>query len=263
MIGVILIAAGYGSLRVTATGNPVSKVLEHVRGIPMFLHPLVAAKDAGIDEAIIVANPLFVDAMRDEVQSAINAGLIPRSPEFVVQPDRYGSGHALQCAIPVARSRGMSRGLVCYGDMPLWSTGTMRALINASDETEVVTMVSAQRGASVPALDRYGRVMRNGNGAIKRVVEVDHASPEELSESTVNPSLWLWCLDWLEKNIPHVEPVARPDGRCAETHMPPLIGIAHAQGARIVEVCLPSERIHEALGVNSPEELSHVRSLME
>jgi bifunctional UDP-N-acetylglucosamine pyrophosphorylase/glucosamine-1-phosphate N-acetyltransferase len=262
-IGFMLIAAGYGFLRMTETGAPVSKVLEPVRRLPMFLHPLIAAQDAGMTNLVIVANPLYLRAMREETGRALDAGLLSEEPTFVVQPDRYGAAHAVQCAIPAAIARGMSRALVCYGDMPLWSSSTMRWLATASLGSDVVAMATVERSASSPALDRYGRVVRDESGNIERVVEVNDASPEELALSTVNPSLWVWNLAWLARNIPKVDSVERPDGRTREIYMPPLIAMARVQGAFIRETRLPVAWAHEALGVNSHAELSHIRALME
>lgn len=253
-IGLIVVAAGYGSFR-TWRGRPVPKVLEPVYGSPLITFPLRAALDAGIKDTVIVVNDLFGSAIRKAVRDFGPACKI----EYVVQPDRYGSANAVLRAIPALRRKRVQAVLVVYGDMPFWSSESIRALVAAHTRHAAVTMMLAERESFVH-IDRYGRVIRDTAGSITRIVEVDVASEVEASGTEVNPSLWIWDLEWLERNIPHIEPVVGATPGRPEQHLPPLVAMAYQQGRQINEVHLPALRHYEALGVNTSEELDRARA---
>ncbi|MBV9159834.1 MAG: NTP transferase domain-containing protein [Candidatus Kaiserbacteria bacterium] len=260
-IGLILVAAGYGWLREDSSGKRISKLLEPVSGEPLFLHPLMRALRAGIEQAVIVVNPLYGPEMLDAIEAAVRKNMLPVRPMVVVQQDRYGSGDAVMCAIPAARDLGMTHALIVYADMPRWSIETMRTLLEESRSDACVTMLTAERHDSFPALERYGRVVRDQSGGISGIVEVEDpaATSDILAERRVNPSLWVWNLSWLATHIPLVPPVKRPDGRCSEIYLPPLVRMAREEGVCVHEVCLAIERGGEALGVNTPEELAFIQ----
>ncbi|HVU75609.1 MAG TPA: NTP transferase domain-containing protein, partial [Candidatus Paceibacterota bacterium] len=93
--GLILVAAGYGSLRLLH-GRPVPKILEPIHGTPMVVHPIRTALEAGITDIVVVVNDLF----GRDIRKAIRMHGPVCEPEFVVQPDRYGSANAVLRALP-------------------------------------------------------------------------------------------------------------------------------------------------------------------
>lgn len=256
-VGLIIVVAGYGSVR-THKGIPIPKVLEDVGGVPMFLRPLLAAEKALIERTTIVVNPTNETLVRDAVDLAVAAGTIRTRPLFVIQEERRGSADAVMRALPGMHTDCIDKVVIAYGDMPLWSSETMLELLAHSESSEAA-MVTVCRRRSLCALNRYGRVLHDATGKILRVVEATDATPEELRLTVVNPSLWLWPVDWLAKHIPVVRLCERLDGFGPERHLPPLVDMASCS-MRIAEVPLPDKRAHEALGVNTLAELRKVRS---
>ncbi len=256
MVGMIVVAAGYGTLR-SKNGRPVSKLMERIHGQPMFMHALRRANIVGIREIVIVANPMYVDEFKDAVRRAIDVDFIRNQPVFVSQQNRHGAADAVSYAIPSLVGRGIRRALITYGDMPEWSANTFRTLLCEDDAREVVTMVTAERSLRYPALDRYGRILRNAHGHIARVMEVDdpQMTDDVYDIHSVNPSLWIWDLAWLQKMIPLIPPFQKKDGHGDELHMPRLIGMATSEGRHIQEVALSCAQSREALGVKTAEEL--------
>ena len=122
-------------------------------------------------------------------------------------------------------------------------------------------MVTVPLSGAPPELGRYGRIIRGEAGQILRIVEPVDARNGELSATTVNPSLWIWESAWLARNLDKVVPRERPDGRVAERYLPPLVGMAVEQGKLVAELPLRDPR--EALGVNTIEELQHVRKIVQ
>ena len=258
--GMILVAAGYGSFR-AEHGVHVPKVAEHVRDIPMIAYPLRNAQEIGITRVVLVVNPRDSAYVQRAITHAIRLGVVKRMPEIVVQPQRTGSADAVRLAIPTLQQMGVEKALITYGDMPLWSARTFRELILADADGVTVTMVTVQRDDRFPALERYGRVARNPDRTIRKIVEIDDVrmTPHERALPRVNPSLWVWDLAWLERAIPAIEPVEMADGFGNERYMPPLIATAVSEGRIVRELALSPSRSREALGVNSKEELARVQ----
>jgi bifunctional UDP-N-acetylglucosamine pyrophosphorylase/glucosamine-1-phosphate N-acetyltransferase len=253
-IGLIIAAAGYGSFR---SDESVPKVVEPLNGVPLVVYPLLAAQELGVEQVVVVVNNLYGPHVRRAIR---NHGPVC-APHFVVQPDRYGSADAVARACPLLREQGVTAALVVYPDMPLWSAQSMRRLIETHTAGSVVTMTIAEREC-FPQIDRYGRVLRDAHGRICRIVEPENASPHEQSVSEVNPSLWVWDLDWFERHASEVRPVEMKTPGRQERHMPPLIEMAYRQGARINEVHLPSSRTYEALGANTEAEFRRLRDVV-
>jgi bifunctional UDP-N-acetylglucosamine pyrophosphorylase/glucosamine-1-phosphate N-acetyltransferase len=233
----------------------VPKILEPIHGTPMVVHPIRTALEAGITDIVVVVNDLF----GRDIRKAIRMHGPVCEPEFVVQPDRYGSANAVLRALPHFRRKRVETALVMYADMPFWSPESMRRLISAHLMGAVVTMMIAER-ESFPHIDAYGRVLRDTVGSVRSIVEVDTATQEEESGAEVNPSFWVWDTEWLEKSIPKVEPILGKTAGQPEQHLPPLIEIAYREHRRINEVQLPALRHYEALGINTLAELERARS---
>lgn len=254
--GMILVAAGFGFVR-THDNKPVPKVIETVKGVPMIVRALQAAETAGIDDTVIVVNPLFEQEIHDVIEHAFHHKYFRRYPFFAIQRTRRGAADAVRCAIPMLRALGYDRALISYPDMPMWSAETFAKLLARNRSDDVLTMVTVERSPAYPVLDRYRRIVRDEHGGIARVVEVNDptVSADILAMKHVNPSLWVFDLRWIDGAIPTIEPFRKSDGFGDELHMPPLISIATSMGCAIGEYALPASRAHEALGVNTLEEL--------
>lgn len=256
----ILVAAGYGSFR-KEHGVDVPKVAENVRDIPMIAYPLRNAQEIGITRVVLVLNPRDRQYIENAIRYAMRIGVVKQMPEIVIQPARAGSADAVHLAIPTMRCMGAEKALVTYGDMPLWSARTFRELVHADADWVTATMVTVQRDDRFPALERYGRVARNQDRTIRKIVEVDDPkiTAHERALPRVNPSLWVWDLAWLERTIPFIETVEKADGYGSERYMPPLIEAAVSEGCVVRELALSPARSREALGVNTKEELARVQ----
>ena len=262
MIGCIIAAAGYGSLRMSGD-RPLPKVVELFAGVPLIGCALRTAERAGIIDIAVVVNRRDADLVQEAIVSSKRIGAIFRVPSLIVQPERRGSADAVLHALPTVQSWGVSDVLVMYGDMPNWRPQTLKRLMRAHHPGMVLTMVSAQRTPEFPMLDRYGRIIRDDVGGIDRVMEAadSRVSDAILAIDRVNPSLWIWNVEWLKRSIPKIPPFKKLDGYPDELHMPPLIEIATSQGRLINELALNELESVEALGVNTIADLHGLRDL--
>src|ERR1700722_16599595 len=159
------------------------KVLHDLCGVPMLLWPVRAALAAGAGRVIVVDSPAR------ELEA-----VLPDSVELAVQPVANGTGGALQAAVAQLDAIGGEplEGplLVLSGDVPLLGAGAIAAL----------TAVHEQSGAEATILTSvledptgYGRVVRDSDGSVLRVVETKargDASREERRIREVNAGVY-------------------------------------------------------------------------
>jgi bifunctional UDP-N-acetylglucosamine pyrophosphorylase / glucosamine-1-phosphate N-acetyltransferase len=99
---------------------------------------------------------------------------------WVHQPDQRGTGHAVKLAMPDVPED--ARVLVLYGDVPLIRADTLHKLLAL--ETPLAALVTQ--------LDNpygYGRVVRDGIGRVRAIVEEKDATPEQRAINWVNSGI--------------------------------------------------------------------------
>ena len=165
---------------------------------PKHLHPLLgkrlvdwviqAATDAGVDRVVIVASPETVDAF-DGV-------------EVAVQQTPLGTGDAVRCA---RESLADFSGdvLVLNGDVPALTAELIRALIETQRREHAAATVLAFEPDDRRA---YGRIVRDADGRLARIVEAGDASPEELALTEVNSGIYVFRSDTLWPALERLEP---------------------------------------------------------
>ena len=93
----------------------------------------------------------------------------------------------------------------------------------------------------------FGRVIRNGEGRIYRIVELKDASKEEQWVTDLNPSYFCFNSDWLWTNLEKIS----NDNAQNEYYLTDITEIARDEDALINEY--PLSDIAEAMGANTPE----------
>ncbi len=98
---------------------------------------------------------------------------------WVEQAEQLGTGHAVAQALPRVPDDHVV--LILYGDVPLVSGATMRALIDAAaaDTLALLTVELADPHG-------YGRIIRDNQGRVQRIVEQKDATDEERRVTEIN-----------------------------------------------------------------------------
>jgi bifunctional UDP-N-acetylglucosamine pyrophosphorylase/glucosamine-1-phosphate N-acetyltransferase len=142
------------------------KMLHPVCGRAMVAWPIVAARAAGAGRVAAIVSP-----GRD-----LSAGL-PEGVETVEQPQPDGTGGAIRAALPLIEEA--ETVLVLSGDVPLIAEETIADLLEAHGSSQAAaTMLTIE--LDDPAA--YGRVVRDDDGWVERVVEAKAAGDADASQ---------------------------------------------------------------------------------
>lgn len=162
---VIILAAGEGKRMHSA----LPKVLMPLAGRPMLAHVLDTARSLRPERIHLVFGH-----KGDQVRTALTdlGDMI-----WVRQIEQRGTGHAVRIAMAGVPED--ARVLVLYGDVPLIRADTLEKLLAVeSPLVALITQLESPFG--------YGRVIRDGIGRVRAVVEERDATPEQLQINWVN-----------------------------------------------------------------------------
>lgn len=181
------------------------------------------------------------------------------SYSYAEQKEQLGTGDALLAAKP--KLEGVETIVVMPGDHPLVSLETIRDLIDIhkknNDVISLATVKLPDFSGDFKVCERGGRIIRNADGSISRIIEYKDASEAERNITEVNPSYYCFNANWLWENIGKIQ----PNNTAKEYYLTDLLGIATSQGHKVhsIEVKNP----FEGMGVNNPEELSIVEKYIQ
>lgn len=226
-------------------GLPIPKVLAPLHGKPLIKHLLESVYASGLDpKPVIVIAPETEGLFTKEIGTKC---------QYVVQPQRLGTGHAVSCAR--SAMQGTSDAVVVlYGDMPFIKPETIRNLVDRHTAlrpaiTMLTNTVPNFFGAYAPFAD-FGRVVRSADGAIQNIVEKKDATPEQLEILEVNPSYFCFDSAWLWSTIETL----KNNNAQGEYYLVDLVRIAIESGKTVRTL---DTNPLESIGVNTPEHLEH------
>lgn len=228
-VAAVILAAGKGS----RMGSPRHKVLHELQGRPMLDHLLSSLSEIGAERTVLV-----VGAAREQIETAY-----PGIP-MAIQHEQLGTGHAVRAAEPLLRGFSGTV-LVLYGDVPLVSASTMRALCVAlSDGTglAVLGFRPADRRA-------YGRLVTDDKGELLRIMEHSDTNEAERAIGFCNSGIMAAGADLLFRMLPRIG----CDNAKGEYYLTDIVALARGEGHHMATVEAPEL---EVAGVNSREELA-------
>jgi bifunctional UDP-N-acetylglucosamine pyrophosphorylase/glucosamine-1-phosphate N-acetyltransferase len=237
-IKAIILAAGKG----VRMNSELPKVLHKLNGKPLISHVIDNLRKAGISDIIVV-----VGYGGEQVISAAGD-----SAEYVWQRTQLGTGHAVIQAEEKMKSF-QGKVIVACGDVPLIRAETFSRMIEASKNSDtgavVLTMV----------LDNptgYGRIMKNPDGSLERIIEEKDAAPGEKAIKEVNSGTYVFDSNLLFSGLKTIG----TDNAQKEYYLPDALAYIRKAGYRVRT--LPLDDPTEGSGINSKEELERLERLL-
>ena len=234
MLNVVILAAGQGK----RMRSDLPKVLHRLGGRPLLAHVLDTARELGAGRICVVYGH-----GGEAVREALDAADII----WVRQEPQLGTGHAVLQTLTFLDADLPT--VVLYGDVPLIGAPTLTRLIEV-----------AGRGLGVLTEDLddptgYGRIVRDDDGKILRIVEQRDASDEERAISEINtgflaaPTAAL--MRWL--------PALGNDNAQGEYYLTDIVRLAIGEGMPVATT--QPDEAWEVLGVNSKVQLAELERI--
>ena len=234
----IILAAGKG----TRMKSDLPKVLHKVAGISMLEHVF---RSVG---AISPEKTVTVVGHKAELVEQVLAG----QTEFVKQTEQLGTGHAVMMAEPVLEGL-EGHTLVIAGDTPLITGDSLKHLIDFHiNHKNVATILTAE--AANPF--GYGRIVRNDNAEVLRIVEQKDATDFEKQIKEINTGTYVFDNARLFEALKNIN----TNNAQGEYYITDVIGIFREAGEKVGAYTLKD--FDESLGVNDRVALSTAEGIM-
>lgn len=180
MKSAIVLAAGKGT-RMKSSKN---KVMHEVLGKPMIGHVVDRLSSIDVDEVVMV-----VGHQASAIQDYLKDRVI-----YAMQEPQQGTGHAVMQATALEGKSGDT--LILYGDCPLISVETMKTMFE-HNQGKALTVLTAV--LEDPA--QYGRIVRDEQGNILKIVEYKDANDEERKIKEINTGIYCVSNELLFKHL--------------------------------------------------------------
>ena len=236
----VILAAGQG----TRMRSRVPKMLHDLCGRPLVGWPVAAAQEAGADTVVVVDSP------DQALEGHLAKGVIA-----VVQPDADGTGGAVRAASEQIDPD--STVVVLPGDGPLVTAHAIAELLVAHTANAAAATIAT---AVFDDPTGYGRVIRDEDGNVERVVEtkVDgDATPEQRAIREINTAIFAFDGAALLEALAALT----SDNAQGELYLPDVLPTLRATGHAVAAHDIGDPNI--ALGVNDRVQLAQVRAVAQ
>lgn len=235
----VILAAGMG----TRMKSKMPKVLHKVCGKPLSKWVIDASKAAGADKVCAV-----VGHKAETVKEVLGDVC-----EFALQAEQKGTGHAVMQAIDVIKN---SKGevFILNGDTPLITAETINKAIeyhknNGNQATVITAILDDATG--------YGRIVRDNDGSVLKIVEQKDASEEEKKINEVNSGMYVFDAQSLVYALDKIT----PNNAQGEYYLTDTLEILLSAGKKIGGYAISDN--DEIRGINDRVQLNEAENIMQ
>jgi bifunctional UDP-N-acetylglucosamine pyrophosphorylase / glucosamine-1-phosphate N-acetyltransferase len=244
---VLILAAGQG----TRMRSSTPKVLHDLCGRPMVLWPVRAALDAGARRVVVVDSP-----------ARPLADVLPEGVALAVQEQPDGTGGAAIAGLAALQAADGDAGasgsvVILAGDVPLVSAETISELVAQHERSGAAATMAT---AVLADASGYGRVVRDADGHVARVVETKQQGDSTQAEreiKEVNTGIFVFDAQALAGVLGRLS----ADNAQGELYLPQALDLLRGGGAIVAAHAIDDERA--VLGVNDRVALARVRKLAQ
>lgn len=235
----VILAAGMG----TRMKSKMPKVLHKVCGKPLSKWVIDASKAAGADKVCAV-----VGHKAETVKEVLGDVC-----EFALQAEQKGTGHAVMQAIDVIKNS-KDEVVILNGDTPLITAETINKAIeyhknNGNQATVITAILDDATG--------YGRIVRDNDGSVLKIVEQKDASEEEKKINEVNSGMYVFDAQSLVYALDKIT----PNNAQGEYYLTDTLEILLSAGKKIGGYAISDN--DEIRGINDRVQLNEAEKIMQ
>jgi bifunctional UDP-N-acetylglucosamine pyrophosphorylase/glucosamine-1-phosphate N-acetyltransferase len=234
-LNVVILAAGQGK----RMKSDLPKVLQPLAGRPLLQHVIDVAQSL---------NPAEVQVVYGHGGERVRETLKDQKVTWVLQAEQLGTGHAVLQAVPDIPPERMV--LVLYGDVPLMRRSTLESLVNLAGP-ESMSLLTVELADPTG----YGRIVRNANGEVQKIVEHKDATKTQLKITEGNTGILAAPAKLMRQWLA----LLRNDNSQGEYYLTDIIGMAVEEKIKVNPLVVPDPA--EALGVNDKVQLAQVEAI--
>ncbi|MFJ7729848.1 bifunctional UDP-N-acetylglucosamine diphosphorylase/glucosamine-1-phosphate N-acetyltransferase GlmU [Neobacillus sp. NPDC097160] len=234
----VILAAGQG----TRMKSKLYKVLHPVCGKPMVQHVVDQITKLDIQDMVTI-----IGHGAEMVQAQLGD-----SSHYCLQDQQLGTAHAVMQAQALLEGKEGVTIVVC-GDTPLIKAETMESLFKHHEELAAKATILTAR---IDDPTGYGRIVRNENGFVEKIVEHKDASESEREINEINTGTYCFDNRALFEALRQVS----NDNVQGEYYLPDVIEILKKQGE--VVTAFQTNEFEETLGVNDRVALAEAERIM-
>ncbi|HEV3402556.1 MAG TPA: NTP transferase domain-containing protein [Acidimicrobiales bacterium] len=240
-LSAVVMAAGAG----TRMKSTLPKPLHPLCGRPMLLHVLDALSLIYVDRAVVVVGhgaERVTKTLHEEAPSDLVI-------DFVEQHVGRGTGDAVSVALTAFPDDDLDDGdiVVLPGDTPLITPETLHQLVEEHRRTDAAATVLTAR---LPDPTGYGRVLRDKDRRVQRLVEEGDATEAEREIDEVGTSIYCFRRGLLAPALRRLS----PENAQGEYYLTDTVGVLSQAGHRVSAVTADDPM--ETVGVNDRFQLA-------
>ncbi|MFB3850555.1 MAG: bifunctional UDP-N-acetylglucosamine diphosphorylase/glucosamine-1-phosphate N-acetyltransferase GlmU [Acidobacteriota bacterium] len=231
---VLILAAGKG----TRMKSPYPKVLHSLLGKPMI---------SRLIDSLMTINPTKIFVVVGYEAELVKEVIKEYNIEPIYQEPQLGTAHAVMTAKEKLMKEGEADLLIVAGDVPLIPMDEINLFFNNfSNSQNIAALISI----NLEEPYGYGRVLKDFEGKLKRVVEEKDATPAQKTAKEVNTGVYFLRIPEI---FPYLEKIDTKNEQ-GEYYLPDLFSLIYNDNKRLD--CFKGSLATRYLGINSQFELA-------
>jgi len=234
---VVVLAAGKG----TRMNSDLPKVLHKLQSKPLIDYVIDESELLNPKEIILVVG-FKKESVIKHTESRINL-------KYATQIEQLGTGHAVLQTNELLKNR-KGHILILYGDVPNIKASTLQPIVNDHiSNNRDLTLITAE----IDDPTGYGRIIRDKNGNLLKIVEEKDCSDDEKKIKEWNPGIYIFKIPEVFKILNNI----KTNNASKEYYLTDAIGLAQQSNMQIKAIKI--ENSDEVIGVNTADQLKELQ----
>ena len=220
---VVILAAGKG----TRMNSDLPKVLHKLQSKPLIDYVIDESELLNPKEIILVVG-FKKESVIKHTQSRINL-------KYTTQIEQLGTGHAVLQTNELLKNR-KGHILILYGDVPNIKASTLQPIVSDHiSNNRDLTLITAE----IDDPTGYGRIIRDKNGNLLKIVEEKDCSDDEKKIKEWNPGIYIFKIPEVFKILNNI----KTNNASKEYYLTDAIGLAQQSNMQIKAIKIIYDRI--------------------